>query len=298
MPNLQNIESPLLIIGAGRTASSYVIDRLFHGRHDFYGVIENYIYLDVFKALTEGWFAGDWKWVCDNEERDRRIIKMLREAYCTLFPSEQPHWVMKCIWEVHRIALLDQLFPKAKYLHLIRDPRTNLPSMMEFIQWKFDRACTKYIESNNLALQYQQFQGRYLRVRQEDFIDRTEETWRRVTDFLGVEPLPVDWDKYINLSPSQQDKTREKRADSSMRWEELPAQIQQMALDFGYSPDGENCSKNDNKTIAYATPSGAVNASPELKLTIPDGKENKQNGQGVHSLVHRIIRRWKKYLGV
>ncbi len=238
MPHLENIDRPVIVIGPGRTSSSYFLDRLHHARKDFQSIIENSIYIDLFKALASGWWSGDWRHVCDNEERDRRIIQLCRQAYITLFPSDRPHWVMKAIWDLHKVEILDQLFPQAKYVHLVRDPRTNIASMMERIGWPYERACKSYVDSNNCALAFTQLEGRYLRVRQEDFIDQLDETWDRIIEFIGVEPMKVNWVRYLNVSPSQQDKVEQKRQGAQLMWNKLPADVQSMAVSLGYSENG------------------------------------------------------------
>lgn len=234
MPNPGNIDRPVLVIGPGRTSSSYFLDRLHHARKDFQSIIENSIYLDLQKALAGGWWSGDWRYVCDNDERDRRILELARQSYITLFPSDRPHWVMKAIWDLHKVETLDYMFPQARYVHLVRDPRTNIASMMERIGWGYDRACKSYVDSNNAALAFQQLQGRYYRVRQEDFVDRLEETWDGIIEFIGVEPMQVNWVRYLNVSPSQEDKVTEKRANAKLAWDDLPQDVRAMAENLGY----------------------------------------------------------------
>jgi len=235
MPHAGNIDRPVLVIGPGRTSSSYFLDRLHHARKDFQSIIENSIYIDLHKALANGWWSGDWRHVCDTEERDRRIIELCRQAYMTLFPSDRPHWVMKAIWDLHKVETLEKLFPQARYVHLVRDPRTNIASMIERIGWPFERACKSYVDSNNCALAFQALNGRYHRVRQEDFVDQLEATWDGIIDFIGVEPMQVNWVRYLNVSPSQQDKVTEKRAGAKLAWRDLPADVRAMAEQLGYN---------------------------------------------------------------
>jgi hypothetical protein len=142
---------------------------------------------------------------------------------------------MKCIWDAHDAALLHALFPDARYVHLVRDPRTNVASMMERIGWTFERSCRMYVRSNRMGLRFERFAGRYLRVRQEDFVDRRDETWRRLLEFLGVPPADADWDRELNVSPSQQGRIREKRADSALEWQKLPDEVVRMAQQLGYA---------------------------------------------------------------
>jgi hypothetical protein len=142
---------------------------------------------------------------------------------------------MKCIWDAHDAALLHALFPDARYVHLVRDPRTNVASMMERIGWSFERGSRMYVRSNRMGLRFERFQGRYLRVRQEDFVDRRDETWRGLLEFLGVPPADGDWDRELNVSPSQKGRIGEKRADSALEWRKLPDEVIRMAEQLGYA---------------------------------------------------------------
>jgi hypothetical protein len=236
MPNAKNVDRPALVVGPGRTASSYLLDRLQFGRDDFQNIIENEIYRDLHRDLTQRWWCIDnWKYVCTEQEVDRRVIEAIRQTYVVLFPSERPHWVMKAIWEQHDPDLLHALFPGARYVHLVRDPRTNIASMMERIGWSFQRGCEMYAKSNETALRFERFADRYLRVRQEDFVDRRDETWRRLLEFLGVPPKESNWDRELNVSPSQQGKVDRKRADSALEWKKLPDHVIRMAERLGYA---------------------------------------------------------------
>ena len=84
-------------------------------------------------------------------------------------------------------------------------------------------------------LRFARFRGRYLRVRQEDFVDRREETWRELLEFLGVPPADGDWDRELNVSPSQKGRIGEKRADSALEWRKLPDEVIRMAEQLGYA---------------------------------------------------------------
>jgi hypothetical protein len=236
MPNSTNVRRPVLVVGAGRTASSYVLDRLQFGRDDFQNIIENEIYRDLYRDLRERWWSREnWRHVCPEDEVERRVIEAIRQSFVVLFPSERSHWVMKCIWDDHDAALLHALFPEARYVHLVRDPRTNVASMMERIDWSCERGCQMYVKSNRMGLRFERFKGRYLRVRQEDFVDRRDETWRRLLEFLGVPRRDADWDRELNVSPSQQGRIGEKRADSALEWQKLPDGVVRMAAQLGYA---------------------------------------------------------------
>ncbi len=236
MPNSTNVRRPVLVVGAGRTGSSYVLDRLQFGRDDFQNIIENEVYRDLHRDLTERWWCREnWRYVCPEDEVERRVIEAIRQSFVVLFPSVRAHWVMKCIWGDHDVALLNALFPEARYVHLVRDPRTNVASMMERIGWSFERGCQMYVESNRLALRFARLVGRYLRVHQEDFVDRRDATWQQVLEFLDVPARESDWERELNVSPSQAGKVGRKRADAALDWQKLPDDVIRMAGQLGYT---------------------------------------------------------------
>lgn len=110
MPNKDNVTRPILLIGAGRTSSSYVQDRLRHGLGRYHTVIENDLYKDAFKVLAESSWCFRYTYVGDEVEARRRIVSSIRDMFSTLFASDLPGWSMKCIWDNHDADLLHELF--------------------------------------------------------------------------------------------------------------------------------------------------------------------------------------------
>lgn len=235
MPNKDNVTRPVILIGAGRTSSSYVQDRLHHGLGLYQTIIENDLYRDAHKALAEAGWCFRYKYVGDEAEVRRRIMQSIRDMFSTLFASDMTGWSMKCIWADHDPDLLNELFPDAKFIHLLRDPRTNIPSMMERLDFKEDWACSAYVESNQNALQFEKFSGRYIRIRQEDFVDSRSATWKTICTFLGVEFVDGVWERELNASKSTQGKVGEMRSHDRLTWQRLPDAVRAVAEGLGYS---------------------------------------------------------------
>ncbi|MEO0479902.1 MAG: sulfotransferase [Planctomycetota bacterium] len=236
MPNPQNIESPTLIIGSGRTSSSYVISHLQHTAGVSQELIENYVCRDLYRALAEAPWCEDWHYVSEDQAEVRaRIRKTVHDALITLFPSDLPSWTMKMLWAGQDPGRTDWLFPDARYLHLVRDPRTCVPSIMERIGHSKRKACTEYRYANQNAFEFRRFGERYLMVRQEDFLTDRVNTWRRIHAHLGIEfDSSADWTTPINVAESQIGRTERGRRDSAMRWGSLPKPIRRLARDLGY----------------------------------------------------------------
>ena len=175
----------------------------------------------------------------ENEnEVTRRIWAAIRGVLLELFPSELPRWAMKMIWHGHEPEVVDGLFPQARFLHLVRDPCANIPSIVERIGWSQPEAEARYVTSNQTALAFERFGERYLRIRQEDFDAERETTWRKVCRFLDT-PFKADanWGAEVNVSKSQAGRGDHTRAESRMDWKKLPKEVRQMAERLGYSGD-------------------------------------------------------------
>lgn len=90
-------------------------------------------------------------------------------------------------------------------------------------------------ESNENALQFERFGARYLRIRQEDFVDSRENTWAKICAFLGVDFVEGVWERELNASKSTHGKVDDKRSHDRLAWRELPANVTAMAKKLGYS---------------------------------------------------------------
>lgn len=235
MPTKDNVTRPVLLIGAGRTSSSYVQDRLQHGLGLYHTVIENDLYRDTYKVLAQSGWSFRYKYVGDEAEVKQRIISSMRNMFSTIFANDMPGWSMKCIWDNHDPDLLHELFPDAHYIHLLRDPRTNIPSMMERLDYSEDYGCKAYVESNQNAMQFEKFGDRYIRIRQEDFVDSRSETWAKVCAFLRTPFVDGVWERELNASQSTQGKVGQKRSHDRWTWNRLPESVRTTAESLGYT---------------------------------------------------------------
>lgn len=236
MPNPANIRRPLLILGCGRTASTYVQQQLQDEQGSFQSVIENDVYRDVWSALTDRWWSDSMRFVAPEAEHRTRAVTATRQALLTMFPSMRGNWVMKMIWAKHDPDVVDDLFPDARYVHLVRDPRSNIASMMERLQFRQRHAETAYVEANQCAQRFDRFGDRYLRIRQEDFVLHRLETWERLARHAGiVVPGAGNWRREVNTSDSTKGEVRRLRADRQLRWNRLRRATREVAESLGYS---------------------------------------------------------------
>lgn len=238
MPNTGNVTSPALIIGAGRTSSSYVISHLRYSAKTFQEIIENDVYRALYENCSKSWWSKDWHWMVQSESEARvRIYAAIRATLVELFPSEDARWAMKMLWAGHEPEVVDGIFPAAKYLHLVRDPRANIPSIEERIGWSRAEAEASYVKSNEGALAFGRFEGRYLRIRQEEFEEDRKATWCRICQFLETPYVEdSDWASAVNVAKSQVGKADHTRSDTRVAWDSLTVPVQEMATLLGYQP--------------------------------------------------------------
>ena len=97
-------------------------------------------------------------------------------------------WGDKSPGYIHRIPLLDQVFPAGRVIHIVRDCRDYAVSIHK--AWGKDplRAAQRWHDRVSLARADGQGlgPGRYLELRYEDLLDDPEATLRRAAGFVGV----------------------------------------------------------------------------------------------------------------
>jgi hypothetical protein len=195
------------------------------------------IYYDVF----ESWWTQNWESLCDEQERERRAIAAARATICELFPGEEPYWVMKAIWRNHPWHFLHKVFPKARYIHVVRCPTTALPSMMEFIGnvypiWR-DLKFTEreYIQAHSDALALGEAGLPYIMIRQEDIQLEPKAVWQKLREFIGLsDRFITTLECEIHASESMRGKVKGGRPP--IAWTELSAEMFKLCRQLGYIP--------------------------------------------------------------
>ena len=239
MPNLANITKPILVIGPGRSGSSWLVDIL--AQHPaVQPLTENSLITTMYSELHQSWWSDDWGWLCDEAEKDRRITRALRNLYCELFPASEPMWVMKMLWRGRPWDFVHRLFPDALYLHIVRHPCTAIPSMMEYMGannpvWQeVSHATEEYLQGNRDALEVRKRGWPYLLIRQEDAQRKPEKVWDEVSEFLGLSPeVPfLELRRKVNLAASTRRLPSVSRAPLS--WTGLPDTVRAICRDLGY----------------------------------------------------------------
>lgn len=145
MPNAENVDAPVTLVGPGRSGTT-LVTRIFrkHSQFSAMGESANLVY-GSFHQLTRqlrntGPIPGDRS--IDEAARDA-----VRAMLCSAYPSEQPRWFQKPIHvpTVHRDfddpeafdawywRTTDLVFPRGRFLTVVRDPADVAASSM--VRW-------------------------------------------------------------------------------------------------------------------------------------------------------------------
>ncbi|MFG0330588.1 MAG: sulfotransferase family protein [Phycisphaerales bacterium] len=239
MPNFSNITRPILVIGPGRSGSSWLVHAL-NQHPDVHALIENRLVDGLFSEVFESWWAPQWHWVCDERGLMDRAVQVARHSMTVFFPSNAKFWVMKAIWKGRPWDFYREVFPQARYIHTLRSPTTAAPSMMEYLGEK-NQVWTKlahveeqYIAAHREALAVRDAGLPYLAVRQEDMASKPAEVWTAVREFCELPEVKMkNLDFEINAADSTRGHVREGR--EPMPWSRFSTEMAELCEELGYS---------------------------------------------------------------
>lgn len=164
---------------------------------------------------------GDFLWLNKNKVTYEEFASYIGWGIDQMYLSRSggKRWVDQT--PAHTLLAVDlmYLFPKAKFLHLVRDGRRVVTSMTNSgftNKWAtdFEEACKTWVHYVERGLQLQEkFPNRVLEVRNEALIEQREETCAQIQEFLGVNanPGPANYlaTRWINSSFGPERKTPE-----------------------------------------------------------------------------------------
>jgi hypothetical protein len=145
----------------------------------------------------EGVLDGDFR----VEER-KRVTHLIAQFVANVMriDSELPHWGYKEIWngsphfETFDWLTYDAIFPKAKWVHLVRNPirfaiSTAGRDDRAFTRKMFEGQLTNWVKMHEYNCKRAETKRYYL-VRYEDMISKSEKTIKSLLEFVSVE-----WDE-------------------------------------------------------------------------------------------------------
>jgi hypothetical protein len=111
-------------------------------------------------------------------------------------------WGDKTPGYINHMPLLKQLFPDAKFLHIVRDPRDYCLSVKKSFKKSIYRAAVRWQQGVGKAHRYGARLGQdYLEVRYELLLEEPVFTMKQVSSFIGV---PYD-DRIVDLTSAPED---------------------------------------------------------------------------------------------
>jgi hypothetical protein len=217
-----DFRSPIFIGGQRRSGTSLFRVLLNRHRHIACGP-EAVFPQDPSFAVWHNLLAREWgerleSYGLSSNALDGAVATLIDTLFTRYQIAEgKKRWAEKTPGNIMRIEYLSRLFPKAQFIHIIRDPRDVYCSIRERAQrdkpeWvKFTprRAAIDWCAFVVTGKRWRTETERYAEVRYEDLASDPEQVMRRSLEFLG-EP----WDPSI-LDPARD--TIEARKDQEVR---------------------------------------------------------------------------------
>ncbi len=218
------MESPIFIVGANRSGTTLL--RLILNAHPHIGIPEEIIYFGSFIAGVpiEQWRspglseAAYTAFVTDFVEEKCKVLDSIdhkgvidqilsskERGFCFPYKTvleawagahEKQRWGEKTPGNLFYADILLQMFPDAKFIHLIRDPRAGVSSMMKTTFFPDDIAFNamsrrKFMRKGRAILEKSVPAAQRLLLRYEDIVTEPEVTIRAICNFVGEEFEPA-----------------------------------------------------------------------------------------------------------
>ncbi len=223
-----SFEAPFFIVGCGRSGTTLL--RMILSGHSRIAIPpETWFFLDLVKALplearlTEAELeqaidivTSHYRWpdmnMSDAELRKRaatfdkprlrEFVEIIYQHHVTR--ENKRRWGDKTPPYIHIVPELSNLYPEAKFIHLIRDGRDVAKSFFD-LKWQGPRLyknTTEWKESIDCIDRYAggSLRSRLLEVRYEELVIQTERTTRVICNFLeeSFEPQMLDWRQVVS----------------------------------------------------------------------------------------------------
>jgi hypothetical protein len=222
---------PLFVLGVSRSGTTllrvildrspgiaipdetFFVPQLAHRHH---GTVDAESFLDDVRRLPR---LAAWEVPFEDFAARVRPGMQTGEAIAALFAANaarqgKPRWGDKTPMYMRHLSLIEQLFPDAQYVHLIRDGRDaalaflDMPEGVVTKTWAHPRSAASFACEWRTEVRRAQALGRkvgkarYLEVRYEDLVDDTEGVVLSVCDFaeLPFEPAMLEYAGAVDVS--------------------------------------------------------------------------------------------------
>jgi hypothetical protein len=199
----QHDSQPFFIVGCGRSGTT-LLRTLLNGHPDIGVPQESLFITDYLRAggrieltnlrqmLVEEPELEEWgihPGIADLEDcmSAAEAIDRLHRIY--LSGKGKHHWGQKTPRFVRHVELLRDSFPGAKFIHLVRDPRAVVSSLITSDVHRSNAfyASKRWVNDVNAGIEAEKTHpGEVLRVRYEDLVTDVETTLRSISAFLGI----------------------------------------------------------------------------------------------------------------
>lgn len=294
------MQRPIFIVGSNRSGTTLL--RLMLNAHSRIGIPEEIVYLDsrVAGVPVEQWrhpglseaayraFVDDFllaqRDVLDgvdfsavraaalNGEKDlRRPYEALLRHWARSHGKER--WGEKTPGNLYYADVLLDMFPEARFLHLVRDPRAGVSSMQRVDFFTDDVVFNAMTRKKDLVegatrLERDVPASRRMTLRYEDLVRAPEASLRTVCAFIAEDFEPgmlryfEEADRYMKTEASSRfnaKATRPVSADQVSAWKQRMSRREVAIVEhvcgdqlkrFGYEPTGEALSGRDRAEIA------------------------------------------------
>ena len=155
---------------------------------EFYEDVQKHIKFDTWSISLEKMKADLLD--CEGENTFQNICKVVYYDYISLFPKEEILWIgdKNPVYATYTPELLE-LFPEARFIHLVRDPRDNIISLKNvdfegpftaLLAYRWEHSARKlfYIKKKN--------PGKFYTIRYEDLVSEPARYYRELCDFLSI----------------------------------------------------------------------------------------------------------------
>ena len=126
----------------------------------------------------------------EGEVSFQTICKLVHFDYTSLFPKEEIKWIgdKNPVYATYTPLLLE-LFPEAKFLHLVRDPRDNIISLKNvdfegpftaLLAYRWQHSARKLFHIKN------KYPDQFYTIRYEDLVSDPKKYYREMCDFLSL----------------------------------------------------------------------------------------------------------------
>jgi len=140
--------------------------------------------------------APAYQKIVDLPEAERSLARVIDEVYMTYAAQKFPKasvWGDQSPIHTFYLTYIHKIFPDAKYMHLVRDGRDVISSMVKRHGDDYlDEAVHRWKTSIRKTDQIQKVlkQDQYIEVRYEDLVQNSEAALRQISQFIHIEYTP------------------------------------------------------------------------------------------------------------